>query len=311
MVRIYKPVLALLAGLSLVVAGCGGGSTVSPGTTGSGATSTASGATASAAGPTATPANPETLFDQGIATGPAWKSFHLKVTLDGTIKASFLKSSTNATIKKLTSDITLDGTVLEGDLDATNLAAHLALTVPAIPGVVTDPITGDMIVKDSILYLKVSALGTKYTKVNLASLANEFDVPVAVPTAGGSSLTGIADKVATLRQTLEADGIVPTLAGIEQIGGKDAYRINLSVPIDKLNSDIAAAMAKSSADPALKFKIDSASVAIWIYKDTHQLAQVQVAGASSTVGNITFTMTLTNFDQPVTINAPAASEISK
>jgi hypothetical protein len=97
--------------------------------------------------------------------------------------------------------------------------------------------------------------------------------------------------------------------GIEQIGGKNAYRIKLSVPLDKLNSDIAGAMTGAKVNPALKMKIDSASVDMWIYQDTYQLAQVQLAGSSSTVGDLTFTMTLTNFDQPVTIDAPAASDI--
>ena len=55
--------------------------------------------------------------------------------------------------------------------------------------------------------------------------------------------------------------------------------------------------------------VDSASASIWIYKDTYQLAQVQLAGASSTVGNLSFTMTLTNLDQPVTIDAPAAKDV--
>jgi len=57
-------------------------------------------------------------------------------------------------------------------------------------------------------------------------------------------------------------------------------------------------------------KIDSASAGIWIYEDSYQLAQVQIAGASSAVGNLSFTMTLTNFDEPVTITAPAASDIA-
>jgi hypothetical protein len=138
-------------------------------------------------------------------------------------------------------------------------------------------------------------------------MADFFGVKAPVPTPGGSSLVGIADAVSTLRQHLEANGATPTLAGIERIGDRDAYRINLALPLDKLNSDIAAAVA--SKDPALDVNVDSASASLWIYTDNYQLAQVQMAGASSIAGNITFTMTLTSFDQPVTITAPAASDI--
>jgi hypothetical protein len=55
--------------------------------------------------------------------------------------------------------------------------------------------------------------------------------------------------------------------------------------------------------------VTSISAGIWIYQDNDQLAEVQIAGASSDGGNLSFTMTLTNFDQPVTITAPAANDV--
>lgn len=302
MVRICKPVLAVLAGLALVAGGCGSAATASPSNT-----SPSAGPTASAALATPTPANPDTLFDQSIAEGPDWKTFHLKIELSGTIKGSFLKDTELGKLERIKSDVALDGTVIEGDMDATNLACHLAITVPASPGASAGSTPGDLIIKNSIAYLKPPGGGTKYNESTLRAMADFFGVKAPVPTPGGSSLVGIADAVSTLRQHLEANGATPTLAGIERIGDRDAYRINLALPLDKLNSDIAAAVA--SKDPALDVNVDSASASLWIYTDNYQLAQVQMAGASSIAGNITFTMTLTSFDQPVTITAPAASDI--
>jgi len=316
MVRICKPVLAVLAGLSLVVGGCSSSAaTTAPATTP--AVSVATVAIPTVAPATPTPPDPDELFARGIAEGPAWKSFHLKIALGGTIKASFLQATGDPAFKKLTSDVSLDGIAIEGDVDAVNLAFHMPINVPAMPAIGVAATSGDLIIKDSMLYLKLPTLGTKYRKVKLGTISGELGVPVAIPTAGGSSLVGMADMVASLRQQLETNGVTPQLAGIDQIGGRPAYHINLTLPLAKLNSDLAAAEAAAKSDRTvtigpslLTTQIDTATAGVWIYTDNYELAQVQIAVASSTVGSLNFTMTLSNFDQPVTINAPAASDVA-
>jgi hypothetical protein len=302
--------VAVLLGLAVAVGGCSSGSNVA---TSSAASSSASAPATPTAAATPTPVDPEALFNLGIAEGPAWQSFHMNIALSGTIKASFLKTLGNPSWAKLTSDAVLDGTVIEGDVDAPNLAFHLAITVPANSVTGSAPITGDLIIKNSYMYLKLSPLGAKYHEVKLGTISKEMGLPVAVPTPGASALTGIADMTANLRTQLEAAGVTPAVVGIDQIGGRNAYHIALSVPLDKINGDIAAAASAAPAGEAAVLRsinIDTVSSGIWIYTDNYELAQVQIAGASSTVGNLSFTMTLTNFDQPVTINVPAASQIA-
>ena len=307
--RICRPILAVVVGLSLLAAGCGSGATATPGKT-STATSTAT--ATPVATPSPTPVDADSLFAKGIAGGPTWKSFHVKIVLGGSIKPAFVNSMEIPDLGALTQDVVLDGTVIEGDIDAVNLALHLPMTIPPIQGLSTKPIDVDVIIKDSMLYLKSPSGGTKYHSTKLGTFSKRLGYTQPVPTPGGSALVGMADAVESLREHLEGNGVTPTVSGIEQIGGKDAYRIDLSVPLDKLNSDLATAVAKASDAPASvkTMKVDSATASIWIYKDTFQLAQVQLAGASSSVGSLTFTMTLTNFDQPVTIEAPAASQIA-
>jgi hypothetical protein len=311
MVRIGRPVLAILVGTAVIVGGCSGGVTASP-TGGSPTSAIASIAPTPTAVATPTPADPDALFSLGIAEGPAWRSFHMKIAVGGTVKAAFLKTLGNPSWAKLTTDAVLDGTVMEGDVDAQNLAFHLAIAVPSVAAFGSAAVTGDLIIKDSNMYLKMAALGGKYREVKLGTISKELGVPVSVPTPGGSALIGLANLTSSIRSQLESVGVTPRVVGVEQIGGRDAYHIDLTVPLDKVNSDLAAAAAKAGAGAAIvnELKIDSVSSGIWIYKDNYQLAQVQIAGASSTAGNLTFTMTLTNFDQPVTIDAPAASDVT-
>jgi LppX_LprAFG lipoprotein len=303
LIRLPRPALAIFAGLVVVFASACGSSAATPG---AGGTTGPAGVSAAPAGATAAVANatdPSSIITNVLSSTQGTKSFHIKLEVSGTIKAAALNSAAGSAGSGPTSDVKLDGTAIEGDVDVANQAAHLSLTVAPIAMLGNVPITGDLILKDSALYYKVSLLGPKYTKTDLGSLTSLS--PVAVPTPGASALAGVADQIAQLRQQLDAAGVKATLVGVEQIGGKDAYHISLSVPLDKLNAEIASAAA--SAAPGMK--IDSASVDIWTYKDTNMLAKIQIAGASSSLGNLGITITVTNYGAPVTVTAPAASEI--
>ncbi len=262
------------------------------------------GASAALASAAVNPNDPSSIITQVLSSGQGTTSFHIKIEVTGTIKAAALKGAAGSAGGGLTSDLKLDGTAIEGDVDVANQAAHISLTVPPIAMLGNVPLTGDLIAKDSILYYKVSLLGPKYTKTDLGSLKDSL--PVTVPSADPSALTGMADQIAKLRQQLDAAGVKATLVGVEQIGGKDAYHISISVPLDKINTEIAAA----AASEAPGMKIDSASVDIWTYKDSYQLAKIQIAGASSSLGNLGMTITITNYGAPVTVTAPAASDIN-
>jgi len=302
LIRLPRPALAIFAGLVVVFASACGSSAATPG---AGGTTGPAGVSAAPAGASAAvnPNDPNSIITQVLSSGQSTTSFHIKIEVSGTIKAAALNSAAGSAGSGPTSDVKLDGTAIEGDVDVANQAAHLSLTVAPIAMLGNVPITGDLILKDSALYYKVSLLGPKYTKTDLGSLTSL--APVAVPTPGASALAGVADQIAQLRQQLDAAGVKATLVGVEQIGSKDAYHISLSVPLDKLNAEIASAAA--SAAPGMK--IDSASVDIWTYKDTYQLAKIQIAGASSSLGNLGITITVTNYGAPVTVTAPAASEI--
>ncbi len=321
MFRAPRPALSLLLGLVVVVAsacsaaattapGGGGGTSGAPTSAASGApTAMASGAPTAAAS-AANPNDPNSIITAAISGGEKIKSFHIDIEVSGTIKAAALKAEAGSAGAGITSDIKLDGTSLTGDVDVANQAAHLTFTVPPMAMLGNVPLTGDLILKNSILYYKVSLLGTKYTKMDLASLGGSLgalssSLPVAVPTAAASTLN-ITDEINQLRAEMNQAGVKVTLVGVEQIGGQDANHLNISFPLATLNAEIAAAAPSTGPVPT----IDSASLDVWIYKANAQLAKIELKGASSTLGNLDVVVTITNYDAPVTIKAPAASEIS-
>lgn len=304
MIRQPRPAIAALAGLVLIVAGAcsSSGTTTAPGGSSAvpGATLASGAATAAA---TAAANDASTIISEAISGGTAIKSFHIKVELTGTIKAAALSGAAGGASSGLTGDLKLDGTTIEGDVDGVNQAAHLTAAVPALPQMGNVPISADLIVKDGVLYYKTTLTGPKYSKMPLDSLAGSL--PAALPTPGASAMTGVQGEIAALRKQLDDAGVKATLVGVEPIGGKDANHINVSIPLDKINSAIA---AEASSVPGAK--IDSASFDAWIYKADNRLAKMELKGASSAIGSLDFTITITNYDQPVTIAAPAAADIS-
>lgn len=302
MFRAPRPALSLLAGLVVVIASaCSSGAStptsVVPGASG------APGAPTSAASAAANPNDPNSIITSAISGGAAIKSFHIKVEVSGTIKKEILQSEAGSAGAAITTDVKLDGTAIEGDVDVANQAANLTFNVPPMAMMGNVPLTGGLILKDNAIYYKVSLMGPKYTKMDLSSLSS-LTAGLPVPTPGAAATMNLTDTLTQLKAQMDAAGITATLVGVDQIGGKDANHINISFPLAKLNAEIAA------ASPSPMVSIDSASADVWIYKDNSELAKFEIKGASGQVGSFDFVVTITNYDAPVTISAPAASEVN-
>jgi hypothetical protein len=292
-VRLPRTALALMAGLVLVTAGaCSSNATTAP----------------AGGGPAANQNDPNAILSSAISGGADIKSVHIKIAVSGTITKAALQAamagSGSGTQIPITTDAKLDGTAIEGDVDVANSAAHFTLNVPALQMMGNQPITGDLILVSNTLYYQVSLLGAKYSKQDLGSLANGLPVsiPSVIPSPGATAMTG---ELAQLQQQMKDAGVSVNLVGVDKIGGQDANHLNVSFPLDKINASIA---AEASGGPAMT--LDSASADFWIYKANNQLAQIDIKGASSSLGNLELMITLTNYNQPVTISAPAASNVN-
>ena len=286
-----RPAAAFLAVLMVVAAACGGNA----------ASPTPAGPAAAAGGGS----DANSILNSAISSGAAVTSFHLKVQLNGTILAAALADAgSGSPLGAVTSDLKLDGTAVEGDVDVANSAAHLTANVPALPAMGNVPITADLILKDQVLYYQVSLLGPMYSKMDLASLsAMASSLPVAVPTAMASGSGGLAGELQSLQDQMKAAGVTASVVGTDQIGGKDATHIVFTLPLAMINQEIAA------SSPSPMMQIDSASVDLWVYKDNSQIAKLELKGASSALGNLDLVVTVTGYNAPVTINAPDASNV--
>jgi hypothetical protein len=329
LIRVPKPALILLSGLLVVAASAcsSSGATAAPAGPGAGSSQAMASIPAAGGNPTVNPQDPSAIITQALSGGTAVKSFHIKFAMSGTIKAAVLSEAAGSAggaaggiAGALKGDLKLDGTSIEGDVDIANQAGHITFNYPAglaaAGGAGSGPLTGDIIVVNGTLYYKISMTGPKYMKMDLGSLGSlagglTGSLPSALPTAGGSAMSGLTDQLSSLRQAMDQAGAKATLVGVEQIGGQDAYHINVSVPLDMINSQIAAAAAKASAMPAglAAIKIDSASIDFWFYKDSYRPAQFELKGASSAIGNLDLMVTISAYDQPVTITAPAADQV--
>jgi hypothetical protein len=313
-----KPVFAAVLGLVLVVAAACGGSSATP--TPAAASVAPGGSTAPSSSAAANGNDASSLIAQALSGGSNVKSFHIKFAVSGTISAAAMAAESDDPTAQA---LTLDGTGLEGDVDLANGAGHIAVNIPAIAALGGVPITADVIVVDGSIYVQTALLGsTKYMVLNADSLSGLTgmvplpSLPVSIPSAdanASSALSQVTDQLAQLQQQLDAAGAKATIVGTEQIGGQDATHVNVTVPVDWINAQITSAEASSTDTPPPGLegaKLDSSTFDLWVYKSNNQLAQLHFTAASSVVGNIDVMLTLTNYDQPVTISAPPASEIS-
>lgn len=291
-----KSAVTFLAALTLVVAAACGSSSATTAPNGP------SGSQAPGASTAVNPNDPNSIIDAALSGGSTAKSFHIKLEIAGTIKKEALASAGDTGLP-ITSDVKLDGTTLEGDVDVAGGGVNLTFNVPPMQMLGNQPLTGGLIVKDQVLYYKVSILGAKYTKMDLGSLAGSLPLPSLSPAADATA--GLASQLEELKAQMDAAGVKATLVGVEQIGGKDANHINVSIPLDKVNAAIA---AEASSGPAMT--IDSAGLDFWVYKDNNQLAKFELKGSSATIGNLDIVVTITNYDAPVSIAAPPASEVN-
>ena len=293
MTRLQRTAISILAGLVLVTAGACSSSSGTSGPNGG--------------GPAVNGSDPNSILAALLANASSIKSFHLKVTASGTIKSAALADTSAG--DAISGDLKLDGATIEGDVDLANSAADVKISLPAVPVTAdqTVPESGEIILVNNVAYYEfgiTGATGAKFSKLDLSSFGSTLGalssgLPVSKPSAGASAMNPNA-----LQSVLAQSGVTMKVVGTDNIGGQDAYHIAFTLPLAMINAGLS---AEASGAPVT---IDTLSLDVWIYKNNVRPAQAEFKEGSSTIGNVDLTVTITNYDKPVTVNAPAAGNIA-
>ena len=242
---------------------------------------------------TPTLTDPNEIVMRSITRLATSTTLHVEGTLNGSANASALSALTGGALAGLSGTIRVDRATVSGDIDIQKRAFHVLASMPTLFG-----LSADIIQVDGYRYTKISLAGTnKYTKSPASTL------PFA--SAAPSATLDISSTVASLKSSLEAAGAKATLIGRNQVDGRDAYHVSVSVPKDLINQQ----MGALGSGAASGISIDAATLDYWVYVDSLNPAKIELKASSATVGNLTVTLTLTKYDQPATIKAPADSEI--
>jgi outer membrane lipoprotein-sorting protein len=238
--------------------------------------------------------DPKDIVAQSLTTVQAMKSFHLHATLSGSLKVDILGTGNPVPVD-------LQGTTADADVDVTNKKLKGSLNAPALF------ITGDLIYVGTDAYVKAGLLGPKYMKFSLGDILTM--IPGASPGASPAASAALpsVDPSAAIQSIKDGLGkltVPPVKNADEKIGDQDCYKVTITLS----QADVAG--VAPSLPPAAGDATFNATVEVWVRKNDLRPAQVAITGTSGTDTNVKLTMTISNIDTPVTIDAPPADQVA-
>jgi len=223
--------------------------------------------------------DPKDILTKSVLTLKDVKSVHLHADVSGTIKLDLTGSGT-------ATPLDLKGTSGDGDLDIANKKVHINFSAPALLGV-----TADIIVIGNDTYTKVSLLGDKYTKTTSTDTGS--------PASAASDPQKTIDQI---NQFLNTPGVAPTKLADVKCGDKDCYDVSMNLTSDQL-SGVTGGLGSGAPT-------GNGTVEVQVQKDNLHPAKVTITAQAGDAGTITVALGLSNYDAPVTISAPADSDVA-
>jgi hypothetical protein len=250
---------------------------------------------AACSGATASPiADPTEILVKSVEATQGATSVHVKVELGGEVPFDLGGLMPGASASPSGGgSLDISGSTIEGDLDLAKGGAHLTFALPSLMN-----LTGDIIAVDDAAYVKVGLLGDKYLKFD-QSTAGDL-MPSTAPSSPEASPTDPLDE---LRAGLAALDPAPTKLPDEQCGDATCYRVQVKV-------DSSEAVGLESLAPGMS---GSGTVDVWVRQNDLRPAQISVTANGSegtTAASLTATVTFSDWDKGVTIQAPPADQVT-
>ncbi len=220
--------------------------------------------------------DPKEIVAQGLEATAGLTSAHIVLAVDGSTSLPQLGGS----------ELTLDGTTVEGDVDLADSEAHLSFTAMGF--------TGELIQAGQDSYLKTPLTGPQWVK----STASAGD-PVSDVTDPSAMLQGVRDFLDD--ESVDVEKLSDT-----DCGDGRCYAVRLTIPASAMGG----AGNVAGVDPG--DLIGNALVLDLLF----DRGDLWLAGASTeldsqSVGSLTLRLTLSAFNEDVSVEVPSPDEVTE
>lgn len=226
--------------------------------------------------------DPKEIVTSGFDATAELNSFHVSLALDG----SFSMPDTGG-------NIALTGTTFEADVDLENSLVGATFAVPALLG-----LSGELRVIDTDLYFKTSMTGPMWSHMG------------GDATASASPAPDVSSMIDELRAFLDKEGVETVKLDDVDCGERTCYHIELTIPAELMNEEVPDASMLPSMDPASIFG-EALVLDLLFDREKMWLTEVSTSVTSESAGTFNATFTFSAFDEPVTVTAPPADEVTE
>jgi hypothetical protein len=235
--------------------------------------------------PAASPlSDPVDILVQSVQSLNGVKSFRADVGVSGSVNIDMMGTGSPQAVP-------LDGTTAQADVDVENKNAKA--TFQAGPALLN--ISGEAIQIGNTSYLKTSLSGPLFQKSESAE---------AGAVEGATDMSD--EDIAQLREQLPKPEVAPTKGDDVACGDKQCYQVSIELTSEELQS-----LSDELPTEEVPTDVSNANVNVTfqIEKDTLRPAGIDITADMGSEGNLTVNIDFSNWDEPVTIEAPPADQV--
>jgi len=216
--------------------------------------------------------DPSEILAKAIESLEDVKTVHLEAGVEGKISLDLTGTGGG--------ELTLGGTKLTADVDMANSNLAAKLEVPAMLGM-----TAEVIVLDGETFTRTSLSGNLFTRSPLTDVGLPVD-PLAT--------------VGQLKDFLDRPEISPEKLGDESCGSETCYQVKI---------DLSTADLMGIAPGAVPFSDAQVILTVLVERDSLRPASFVVQAGATELGELTITLSLSKWDESLSISAPPADQI--